>query len=436
MLRSRRSRSTLVVAALLAGTVAPLGTSGVGSGPAFATSGTSGVAQDAASERAAVRSRKAEVAGQVDTMAADQADIDAALADIRDNVRGQEALVANAQQAWEDADRRAAEAEQRAAERAEEVRSLESRLTSAAVQSYVNPPGQDLLERFKANTATEYARKQALLGGEASRTGDVIDQLRSAKYALEREQEAAERARSDAIVQRDTAVAQIEELRAAQERQEQFAAGLRERLNAKLAEAAALESFDKELAAQVRAEQETLLAQIQSLPAPPAPPAEVPSPPGPPDPDPSPPGPGPGTPPTTQPPPVDPPPVPRPGTTWVRGIEVATSIAAQLENLMAAAAADGLLLTGWGYRSADEQIALRRQNCGTSDWAIYYMDPSQCSPPTAIPGSSNHERGLAIDFRNCSTRATACYVWLASNAARFGFYNLPSEPWHWSTSGR
>ena len=27
------------------------------------------------------------------------------------------------------------------------------------------------------------------------------------------------------------------------------------------------------------------------------------------------------------------------------------------------------------------------------------------------------------------------FVWLAANAGRFGFSNLPSEPWHWSTTG-
>ena len=42
---------------------------------------------------------------------------------------------------------------------------------------------------------------------------------------------------------------------------------------------------------------------------------------------------------------------------------------------------------------------------------------------------------LAIDFANCSTRSTACYRWLSGNAAGFGFYNLPSEPWHWSING-
>lgn len=50
-----------------------------------------------------------------------------------------------------------------------------------------------------------------------------------------------------------------------------------------------------------------------------------------------------------------------------------------------------------------------------------------------------HEQGLAIDFtwqgRVIAGRSSPAYVWLSRNAARFGLYNLPSEPWHWSTNG-
>jgi LAS superfamily LD-carboxypeptidase LdcB len=107
--------------------------------------------------------------------------------------------------------------------------------------------------------------------------------------------------------------------------------------------------------------------------------------------------------------------------------------------MMAAAEADGLTLGGGGYRSSDSQIALRRAHCGTSDYAIYEMSPSQCSPPTARPGQSMHEQGLAIDF-TCNgggalSTSSPCYSWLKANAASYGFYNLPSEAWHWSTNG-
>jgi LAS superfamily LD-carboxypeptidase LdcB len=50
-----------------------------------------------------------------------------------------------------------------------------------------------------------------------------------------------------------------------------------------------------------------------------------------------------------------------------------------------------------------------------------------------------HEQGLAIDFTHngsvISSRSSAAFQWLASNASSYGFRNLPSEPWHWSTNG-
>ena len=51
-----------------------------------------------------------------------------------------------------------------------------------------------------------------------------------------------------------------------------------------------------------------------------------------------------------------------------------------------------------------------------------------------------HERGLAIDF-SCNgggaIRRGNCVLELPGRPrARYGLYNLPSEPWHWSTNGR
>ncbi len=104
---------------------------------------------------------------------------------------------------------------------------------------------------------------------------------------------------------------------------------------------------------------------------------------------------------------------------------------------------DGVRLGGWGYRSTARQIELRRAHCGTTRYAIYEMPSSQCNPPTATPGSSMHEKGLAIDFYKRGANGAAISIagtrefrWLKGNAARFGLYNLPTEPWHWSTNGR
>lgn len=123
----------------------------------------------------------------------------------------------------------------------------------------------------------------------------------------------------------------------------------------------------------------------------------------------------------------------------VRGIQVSSDIADQVEALLAAAEADGFALSGGGFRDPQRQIELRKKNCGTSDFAIFEMPASECSPPTAKPGQSQHELGLAIDFtsggRLVTSRTDPAFVWLAAHAPSFGFINLPSEPWHWSTTG-
>ncbi len=120
-------------------------------------------------------------------------------------------------------------------------------------------------------------------------------------------------------------------------------------------------------------------------------------------------------------------------------ITVDSSLAGSLQSMLDAAAADGNNMCGGGYRDPAQQIALRQANCGTSDYDIYEAPSSACSPPTAQPGTSNHEQGLAIDF-TCNgggtlSRSSPCFSWLQSNASGYGLYNLPSEPWHWSNDG-
>jgi N-acetylmuramoyl-L-alanine amidase-like protein/putative peptidoglycan binding protein/D-alanyl-D-alanine carboxypeptidase-like protein len=132
-----------------------------------------------------------------------------------------------------------------------------------------------------------------------------------------------------------------------------------------------------------------------------------------------------------------------PDVVKVRGITVARQIAPKIDALLAAAETDGVRLGGGGFRTPQEQIALRKKHCGGSDYDIYEKPADQCSPPTAKPGRSNHERGLAIDFTyngktipNENKESNPGYRWLVANAHRFGLKNLKSEAWHWSVDGR
>ncbi len=120
-------------------------------------------------------------------------------------------------------------------------------------------------------------------------------------------------------------------------------------------------------------------------------------------------------------------------------ITVNAEIADSLVALIGAAMSDGVDLSGWGYRDRENQIILRRGNCGSSGYAIFEQRSGTCSPPTARPGFSQHEKGLAIDFTQGGAilnSSSSGFLWLQANAATYGLINLPSEPWHWSTTGR
>ncbi len=119
----------------------------------------------------------------------------------------------------------------------------------------------------------------------------------------------------------------------------------------------------------------------------------------------------------------------------VEGILVNVLIADALEEMLQDAREDGVELDGWGWRSNERQIELRIQNC-EDPWET---PSSECSPPTARPGHSRHELGLAIDFHiegRVITRLDPAFVWLEQHAGIYGLFNLPSEPWHWSVDGR
>ncbi len=76
------------------------------------------------------------------------------------------------------------------------------------------------------------------------------------------------------------------------------------------------------------------------------------------------------------------------------------------------------------YRALEDQITTRAAK-GTM---------------AAVPGTSNHGWGLAIDLNQTNSYRSATYVWLKANATRFGWHHPvymdeggagPHEPWHW-----
>jgi hypothetical protein len=107
-------------------------------------------------------------------------------------------------------------------------------------------------------------------------------------------------------------------------------------------------------------------------------------------------------------------------------------LAPVVTRMIADARQSGITLSGGGYRGSAAQAELRKKN-GCPDMT---SPSSTCRVPTAplVNGKSKseHTKGLAIDFNMTG----GVGGWLRANASRYGLKNLPSEAWHWSTTGK
>jgi D-alanyl-D-alanine carboxypeptidase len=119
----------------------------------------------------------------------------------------------------------------------------------------------------------------------------------------------------------------------------------------------------------------------------------------------------------------------------VYGTTVHLSVAYSYRRMVDDAKKAGISISGGGFRTKQRQIELRKINGCPNVWTA---PASSCRVPTAIPGRSLHEIGMAIDITSGGrslTSSSPAFKWLKLNGAKYGFFNLPSEPWHWSITG-
>ncbi len=390
----------------LRGAIAMVVALGVGSAALPASADRSSI-NDKKKQQQQVRQQRALIASQINTLKASDAQIEGALKALNTNVQGTQAELESAQRALEDANHDAEVARQGIENATSSIGQLRSTLAGLAVDSYVHPLGDTMLAVLNTTNISDAAQKRAFLTVVNQRDSDIADQIKSTREDLTTQRELAQDAATRAETSRQTITAELEKLKQARSQQMQFEDKVQQRLDAALAESAVLESQDKQLAAEISAEQAALAAQLRARR-----------------------GGGRGT---------ALPPIGNVNVVSAGGIYVSTQIAGNVKALLAAAAADGVDLAGWGYRDTNAQVALRQAHCGSSQYAVYAMPSYECSPPTAPPGASMHERGLAIDFTYggsvIGSHSSPGYKWLAAHASQYGLYNLPSEPWHWSTNG-
>ena len=130
------------------------------------------------------------------------------------------------------------------------------------VEAFVNPPSDNALDAFKADSLSDATVKQALVEIQSDSDADVLDQLEQAHEDLEVEEANKEELAAEAETKRTTAEGELTEVQNALAQQEAFAADVEERLNAKLAEAESLRTFDAALADQLVREQAEVAARL------------------------------------------------------------------------------------------------------------------------------------------------------------------------------
>ena len=394
--------------------------------------------RDTKAQREELDRAAAAAAEGLDAATAEAEDLIDALNRAQAAVDAQQAALDEAERAVDDALAVVREAEERIAELEEELLATQEGLREAVIESYVSFQAPSGTFSVLGNDPWQNAHEEALAGFATGSRIDDIDELRRLGEELERWRLLAAEAADEAESHRQQAILILSDLQAATDLEAELSVAAEERVERRLYEVQTLKQIDAQYAAEIetaergiaaalarqraaeearrRAEEEARRqaeeeARRQAAEEAGQPVAE----------------------------PVDPT-DPNLPLVWVSGFEVHTQIADAVGSLVTAMDAEGFNLGGWGYRTAQEQITLRRSNCGTSEWAVWSQPSSSCRPPTARPGRSNHERGLAIDLTNngrlITSRNSAVFQALQRIAPPLGLQNLPSEPWHWSVDGR
>lgn len=402
---------------------------------------------------------RADINGEIDVMQASGAQLESTLAAMDARLADQQAAVDAAATNLAAAEAAAQVARDETAVAKTEADRTAGEVKKMAIDAYLNPPSENFATILGSSSFAEARQRTSLLNMQADRRAGVLTARTAALNAVRAKEHEATVLRDEAKTAAVQQKSALDDLRGSRDQQKQMAGQLDQRIEADLGEIAALDAVDRQRAADLAA-QNTRIAQLavashaaskQPVATPVATSVTTPVTSG---------GPTAGSdgavttttakaPTTTQaaptsttiPPRVVPPPLVGPGDVMtVHGIVVNKSIAVTFNNLYEAATAAGFTVGGGGYRNPAQQIELRKQHCGTSDYAIYEMPSNQCSPPTARPGQSMHEQGLAVDLTSAGSLITThndpLWIWLDAHAADYGFYNLASEPWHWSVNGR
>lgn len=244
MNRMRKNRTFLL--ALVAVLVVAL------AAPAFADSLSS-----ARKKREQARTRRAQIAAQINDLEASDAELERAVGALDEQVRAQEAAAADARQAVAAAEAELKAAEERLAATRTEIADLKNVVSQRAIEAYMAPQSNDTFGQFASSSSiNDASRKSAILEQTANRDGDVFDRLNEAREDQVTQQAIAESARATAEARRREVEAKLASARSARDEKARLEAAMDARIREYTAEAEAVASQEASLAALIRSKEQ------------------------------------------------------------------------------------------------------------------------------------------------------------------------------------
>ncbi len=201
------------------------------------------------SQRDAARTQKAKLAAEVDTLKANNDELESAVRALDAGVAVQSNATEAAQRALKSAETGLSAAEEKLAATEKRMGDLKARASQAAVRAYVHPGGDPLLDIVRSKDLSEASRRQALLSSMVSNDRDVMDQMRSARQDQQFDKANLTNARAVAEERKKAAADKLVELQTARDQQGRLKSALDTRIHEYISEVDALSREEATLTA-------------------------------------------------------------------------------------------------------------------------------------------------------------------------------------------
>jgi murein DD-endopeptidase MepM/ murein hydrolase activator NlpD len=206
-------------------------------------------------QRDAAREKKAELAAQVDTLKASDDELESAVRALDAGVAVQSNQTESAKRALQSAETGLGSAQAKLAATEQRMGDLRQEVAEAAIQAYVHPGGDALLQIVRAQNMGEASRRQVLLSSVVNSNRDALDQMRATRQDQQFDQANLNQARQLAEDRRKAAADKLTDLQDALSQQNRLKSALDTRIAEFTSEVDALSREEATLSALIRTRQ-------------------------------------------------------------------------------------------------------------------------------------------------------------------------------------